>query len=70
MTAKPRLRRDDKNGLAYLHLTEVGPGGSVEQRAVSLADDEEHAELILDFDSSGRLVGIEFLRQDRLPPGW
>ncbi len=66
-----RLTRDDDNGLAYLHLTEgVRPGQAVTQRTVSLSEDEDDADLVLDFDAQGRLLGVEFLRQDHLPPGW
>ncbi len=68
---QPRLSRDDENGLAYLHLAEdVGPGQAVTQRTVSLSEDEDGADLVLDFDAEGRLLGVEFLRQDHLPPGW
>jgi uncharacterized protein YuzE len=68
---QPRLTRDDDNRLAYLHLAEdVGPGRSVTQRTVSLTEDEDDADLVLDFDAEGRLLGVEFLRQDHLPPGW
>lgn len=70
VTPKPRLRRDRENGLAYLQLAERRAGAAVEQRTVSLADDEDQVELVLDFDASGRLLGIEFLTEDRLPPGW
>lgn len=67
---QPRLSRDDENGLAYLRLAEdVGPGQAVTQRTVSLSEDEDE-DLVLDFDAEGRLLGIEFLRQDHLPPGW
>jgi uncharacterized protein YuzE len=67
---EPRLRRDDENGLAYLYLSEVGPGQAVTQRTVALSDDEDAADLVLDFDSQGRLLGIEFLSQPHLPPDW
>jgi uncharacterized protein YuzE len=68
---QPRLTRDDDNGVAYLHLAEdVRPRQSVTQRTVSLTEDEDDADLVLDFDSEGRLLGVEFLRQDHLPPGW
>jgi uncharacterized protein YuzE len=66
-----RLSRNDKNGLAYLHLVERearGPSGT--QRIVSLTEDEDNADLVLDFDAQGRLLGVEFIRQDHLPPGW
>ena len=66
-----RLTRDDENGLAYLRLVErTGVGTSVTQRTVSLSDDEDDADLVLDFDAQGRLLGVEFLRQAHLPPGW
>ncbi len=70
MEPKPRLRRNDENGLAYLYLAEVGPGHATTQRIVSSSDDEDQADLVLDFDAHGRLLGIEFLRQEHLPPGW
>jgi uncharacterized protein YuzE len=66
-----RLTRDDDNALAYLYLTEgVRPGQAVTQRTVSLSENEDDADLVLDFDAQGRLLGVEFLRQDHLPPGW
>ena len=66
-----RLTRDHENGLAYLRLVErTGVSTSVTQRTVSLSDDEDGADLVLDFDAQGRLLGVEFLRQDHLPPGW
>jgi hypothetical protein len=36
---------------------------------VSLSEDEEDVDLVLDFDAEGRLLGVEFLSQDNLPPG-
>jgi uncharacterized protein YuzE len=66
-----RLTRDDEHGLAYLNLAQdVRPGQSATQRTVSLTEDEDDAVLALDFDSEGRLLGVEFLRQEHLPPGW
>jgi uncharacterized protein YuzE len=66
-----QLTRDDENGLAYLRLAEeLGLGDSVTQRTVSLTGREDDADLVLDFDAEGRLLGVEFLRQDHLPPGW
>jgi uncharacterized protein YuzE len=70
MRPAPRLTRDDENGLAYLRLAEVGPGQAVTQRTVSLSEDEEDVDLVLDFDAQGRLLGVEFLSQDNLPPDW
>ena len=58
-----RLKRDDENGLAYLYLVEaIAPGQAVTQRTVSLSEDEDDVDLVLDFDADGRLLGVEFLR--------
>lgn len=66
-----RLTKDDEHGLAYLRLVDqTGVANSATQRTVSLSDDEDDADLVLDFDAQGRLLGVEFLRRDHLPPGW
>jgi uncharacterized protein YuzE len=68
---QPRLTRDDENGVAYLYLTEGGRRAqTVTQRIVSLSDDEDQADLVMDFDAQGRLLGVEFMSQEHLPPGW
>lgn len=48
-------------GLAYLYLTEIGPGESAKQVEIRAknSDGVEHGIIILDFSKDGRLLGIE-----------
>jgi len=62
------LTWDSEVDAGHLYLTPVGPGQTVHQRMIEnpvawLGD------VILDFDSRGRLLGIEFLDHQLLPPG-
>lgn len=70
MTFKPWLKRDRESGIVYLYLAEIAPGQAVKQRTLSLSEDEDEVDLILDFDDPDRLLGVEFLNQDHAPPGW
>ncbi len=48
-------------GLAYLYLTEIGPGESAKQIEIHATNSEgvEQGLIILDFSNDGRLLGIE-----------
>jgi uncharacterized protein YuzE len=46
--------------VAYLSLTDESRAGMVE-RSVTLLDTPVNDDIVLDFDSDGRLIGIEFL---------
>ena len=37
---------------------------------MSLSEDEDGVDLVLDFDDSDRLLGVEFLHPAHVPPGW
>jgi uncharacterized protein YuzE len=64
-----RLEWDSEVGAGYIYLTEIGPGEAVHQRIVEnpVAGIDD---VVLDFDASGRLLGIEFLDAAALPPGF
>ena len=51
-------------------MSEIGPGQALKQRTVSLSGDEDGVDLVLDFDDSDRLLGVEFLHPAHVPPGW
>ncbi len=59
--------RDEETGIAYLRLADIGPGQAVRQEIVSLDDDPDNADLVLDFNAHGQLLGIEFLKRDTYP---
>lgn len=63
------LDRDDHGGPSYLALADRAAGHAVLQRTVSVGEAEEDIDLVLDFDAQGRLLGIEFLSPEHLPPG-
>lgn len=60
---KTLLKVDEASGCAYLYLKDPGTGESFFQKEVSTPQ----GDLVLDFDSDGRLVGIEFLSLGLLP---
>jgi uncharacterized protein YuzE len=49
-----------KLNVAYMSLTNEDRMGKVE-RSVTLLDTDVNDDIVLDFDSDGRLIGIEFL---------
>ena len=63
------LKWDPEVGAGYLALAAIGDGEAVSQRIVENPvrglDD-----IVLDFDVRGRLLGIEFLDERVLPPGF
>jgi len=60
-----RVTYDHEADAAYIYLREIEPGGSQRQCVV---DCEVTAEIVLDIDASGRLIGIEVLgARDGLP---
>ncbi|NHC15131.1 DUF2283 domain-containing protein [Motilibacter deserti] len=64
---RPVLTRDEETGIAYLKFADAGPGPT-RQETVSLSDDPNDADLVLDFNARGQLFGIEFLNSAHLPP--
>lgn len=58
------------NGEAYIQLSTMTKGISKRQSIVEACDStgEVKGQIILDFDSSGRLVGIEFLEARSILP--
>ena len=62
------LTWDGEVDAGYLELTPIGPGQAVHQRVVENPV-PGRGDVILDFDSGGRLLGIEFLDHHLLPPG-
>ncbi len=69
MALEALVTRDEETGIAYLRLADIGPGQAVRQEIVSLSDDPDNADLVLDFNAHGQLLGIEFLNARHLPPG-
>jgi len=63
-----RLTWDVEAGAGYLALAEIAPGDAVSQEIVPNPADGM-GDIVLDFDASGRLLGIEFLDERALPPG-
>ncbi|HEX6348614.1 MAG TPA: DUF2283 domain-containing protein [Candidatus Dormibacteraeota bacterium] len=49
---------DSEADAGYVALVRIAPGDAVRQQAVRVAD---RGELVLDFDTDGRLLGIEVL---------
>jgi uncharacterized protein YuzE len=67
-TVHLRLTWDREVDAGYLHLTDIGPGEAVTQRIVA-GPKRGSGEVVLDFDRKGRLLGIEFIGHELLPPG-
>jgi uncharacterized protein YuzE len=60
-----RVTYDPAVNAAYIYLREIEPGGS--RRTISVnGPDLTTGSVVLDFDSEGRLIGIEVLEADRL----
>jgi uncharacterized protein YuzE len=57
-----RMTYDPAADAMYLYLTEGAPEGSKVARTVEVA-----AGLMLDYDSNGRVIGIEMLSVSQLP---
>ena len=62
-----RLTWDREADAGYLALTDVADGAAVHQRVV-VNPVAGAGEVILDFDAAGRLLGVELLGSDQLPP--
>jgi uncharacterized protein YuzE len=54
-----KISLDSENNAAYIHLRDVERGGAAHQHVV----DEPYVQgtIVIDFDSEGRLIGIEVL---------
>ena len=60
----PRVEQDSETGYAYVYLCEPASGLVADTIALKKEDPEDPNALdalVLDFDASGRLVGIEVL---------
>jgi uncharacterized protein YuzE len=75
MAIRTWLQGSDEEQVAYLRFTDPeveGVGGSVKTVEVSLSEEEDDSldyDILLDFNESGQLIGIEFLNVGNLPPG-
>ncbi len=56
-----RVTFDRKANAAYIYLVDIGPGEAVKQETTG-------GPVILDFDRSGRLIGIEVLNASEFLP--
>lgn len=59
------IRMTYSNGLAYLYLTDIGPGEVATSKTVITT---ENNHINLDFNRDGRLIGIEFVMGDETLP--
>jgi uncharacterized protein YuzE len=65
-----RMTWDAEADAGYLHLTDIAPGEAVRQELViAPGEPTGMGTVVLDFDTQGRLLGIEFLGKRLLPPG-
>lgn len=57
-------------GVAYLYLTEIGPGEAAKQVVIPAVgtDGVERGTIILDFSRDGKLIGIEALEASLVLP--
>ena len=66
MRERLTVRRDPEANAAYLALTDIGPGESVE--TIPVHDRTGDLVGLVDLDAQGRVLGIEFLNvAHRLP---
>jgi uncharacterized protein YuzE len=60
-----RITYDREANAAYIYLVDIAPGKAVQQKEIPVDD---RGVIVLDFDASGYLLGVEILGADSILP--